>query len=132
MTGKTNTRNCNKATTSALRPMERARGQDYAGAAECFVDAFFLKRNGGGDRITKSELAYLNGAQRKDLVSRYNQKNKGHEQGRGVRRRGGSEVRGERPATASGERRRVVRLAFPKSLRLFANDCLSIHRDVQD
>jgi ribosomal protein S18 acetylase RimI-like enzyme len=77
MTGNTNTRNCNKTTTSALRPMERARGQDYAGAAECFVDAFFLKRNGGGDRITKSELAYLNGAQRKDLVSRYNQKNKG-------------------------------------------------------
>ena len=57
--------------------MERARGQDYTSAAECFVDAFFLKRNGGSDRITKGELAYLNGAQRKDLVKRYNQKNKG-------------------------------------------------------
>ena len=64
-------------TTSAFKPMERARGQDYASAAECFVDAFFLKRNGGSDRITKGELAYLNGAQRKDLVKRYNQKNKG-------------------------------------------------------
>jgi ribosomal protein S18 acetylase RimI-like enzyme len=57
--------------------MERARGQDYVGAAECFVDAFFLRRNGGGDRITKSELAYLNGAQKKDLVKRYNQRGLG-------------------------------------------------------
>jgi ribosomal protein S18 acetylase RimI-like enzyme len=57
--------------------MERARGQDYAGAAACFVDAFFLRRDGGGDRITKGELSYLVGAQKKDLVKRYNQKSLG-------------------------------------------------------
>jgi ribosomal protein S18 acetylase RimI-like enzyme len=57
--------------------MERARGQDYAGAAACFVDAFFLRRGGGGDRITKGELSYLLGAQKKDLVKRYNQKSRG-------------------------------------------------------
>jgi ribosomal protein S18 acetylase RimI-like enzyme len=64
-------------TTAAFKPMERARGQDYAGAAACFVDAFFLRRDGGGDRITKGELSYLVGAQKKDLVKRYNQKSLG-------------------------------------------------------
>ena len=64
-------------TTAAFKPMERARGQDYAGAAACFVDAFFLRRGGGGDRITKGELSYLLGAQKKDLVKRYNQKSRG-------------------------------------------------------
>ena len=63
--------------TAAFKPMERARGQDYAGAAACFVDAFFLRRDGGGDRITKGELSYLQGAQKKDLVKRYNQKSRG-------------------------------------------------------
>ena len=63
--------------TAAFKPMERARGQDYAGAAACFVDAFFLRRGGGGDRITKGELSYLQGAQKKDLVKRYNQKSRG-------------------------------------------------------
>ena len=65
------------STTAAFKPMERARGQDYAGAAACFVDAFFLRRDGGGDRITKGELSYLVGAQKKDLVKRYNQKSLG-------------------------------------------------------
>ena len=63
--------------TAAFKPMERARGQDYAGAAACFVDAFFLRRGGGGDRITKGELSYLLGAQKKDLVKRYNQRSRG-------------------------------------------------------
>ena len=57
--------------------MERARGQDYAGAAACFVDAFFLRRGGGGDRITEGELSYLLGAQKKDLLKRYNQRSRG-------------------------------------------------------
>ena len=65
------------STTAAFKPMERARGQDYAGAAACFVDAFFLRRDGGGDRITKGELSYLLGAQKKDLVKRYNKKRLG-------------------------------------------------------
>ena len=64
-------------TSAAFKPMERARGQDYAGAAACFVDAFFLRRGGGGDRITKGELSYLLGAQKKDLVKRYNQRSRG-------------------------------------------------------
>jgi len=54
--------------------MERARGGDYVGAARCFVEAFFLRK---GNQPTASELAYLNGAQKKDLLRRYNQRGLG-------------------------------------------------------
>ena len=57
---------------AAFGEIERARGQDYASAAEVFVEAFFLRKGGAADVITKSELAYLNGAQKRDMVGRYN------------------------------------------------------------
>lgn len=64
--------------SAALGDIERARGQDYASAAECFVEAFFLaRRSKSATEITKGELAYLNGAQKKDMVSRYNQRGLG-------------------------------------------------------
>ena len=45
-----------------------------ASAAEVFVEAFFLRKGGAADVITKSELAYLNGAQKRDMVGRYNKR----------------------------------------------------------
>ena len=62
------------STRAEFRPMERARGGDYVGAARCFVEAFFLRK---GNQPTASELAYLNGAQKKDLLRRYNQRGLG-------------------------------------------------------
>ena len=59
---------------AAFGEIERARGQDYASAAEVFVEAFFLRKGGAADVITKSELAYLNGAQKRDMVGRYNKR----------------------------------------------------------
>ena len=61
-------------TRAAFGEIERARGQDYASAAEVFVEAFFLRKGGAADVITKSELAYLNGAQKRDMVGRYNKR----------------------------------------------------------
>lgn len=67
--------------SAALGDIERAKGQDYASAAACFVEAFFLGRGGkkskGAEAIAKGELAYLNGAQKKDMVARYNQRGMG-------------------------------------------------------
>ena len=67
--------------SAALGDIERARGQDYASAAECFVEAFFLastrSKKKSATEITKGELAYLNGAQKKDMVSRYNRRGLG-------------------------------------------------------
>ena len=65
------------AVSAALGNVERARGQDYASAAEVFVEAFFLGTRGKGAEISKGELAYLNGAQKKDMVKRYNQRGLG-------------------------------------------------------
>ena len=61
-------------TRAAFGEIERARGQDYASAAEVFVEAFFLRKGGAADVITKSELAYLNGAQKRDMVGRYHKR----------------------------------------------------------
>ena len=64
--------------SAALGDIERARGQDYASAAACFVEAFFLGRKSkAAETITKGELAYLNGAQKKDMVARYTQRGMG-------------------------------------------------------
>lgn len=64
--------------SAALGGIERARGQDFASAASCFVEAFFLGRKKDGTvAISKGELSYLNGAQKKDMVSRYNQRGVG-------------------------------------------------------
>ena len=68
---------CRAASGDDFGPMERARGGDFAGAATCFVDAFFLRKGNARDVVTASELAYLNGAQKKDLLRRYNQRGLG-------------------------------------------------------
>ena len=64
--------------SAVLGDIERARGQDYASAAQCFVEAFFLaRRPSSATEIARGELAYLNGAQKKDMVSRYNKRGLG-------------------------------------------------------